>query len=384
LEQRGAEAVGPFELDGVMVGHVAAGVLLGEEATPAPPGRLDRQVAVQPVQDVPDMHGLLDHEIARPVAPAQPAAVAGKRAVAAGPGGAGFDQGTELAPLDSLHAFAEPGIGTPLKPDVNGQFGAPGRLETQSVAACQGQRQWLLGVEMLAGAEGLAADRFVQIAWDGHEDGVDVRALQQSPRVLDRLRTPSLDLLDDALTAHPVLRFRVADPDDMRGRQVEQGTQKSRASVADADHAQPHRFCFGGSQVGFGQRSLREGQAGRGRTAKKPTPVEGDGWHRRKTPRKCTGHKHATQAGKIRLIPLLYLEESPRSTATPAPDSVEPGNGPVQSGCVSNCGPVKNIKHGSRHGGASLTLPIEVYYHHHTSLELDLGKTSSPEPVDKH
>src|SRR5271166_5637215 len=133
-----------------MVGHVAAGVLLGEEPTPAPPGRLDRQVAVQPVQDVPDMDGLLDHEIARAVAPTQPAAVAGKWAVAAGPGGAGLDQGTEPAPLNSFHAFTETGIGTPLKTHVNRQGRAPGRLETQSVAACQGECQWLLGVQVLA------------------------------------------------------------------------------------------------------------------------------------------------------------------------------------------------------------------------------------------
>src|SRR5208283_5179964 len=87
---------------------------------------------------------------------------------------------------------------------------------------------------------------------------------------------------------------------------------------------------------------LREGQAGRGRTAKKPTPVEGDGWHRRKTPRKCTGRRHATQAGKARLMPSFYPGKAPRSTATPAPDSVEPGNGPVQSGCVADPQQVRN------------------------------------------
>ena len=93
----------------------------------------------------------------------------------------------------------------------------------------------------------------MQIARDGHDDGVDVRALQQAPRVLDRLRTQSLDLLDDALPAQSVLRFRVADPDHLHGRQVEQGAAR-RASVADADQPQPHVCCFDSSRVGFGQR----------------------------------------------------------------------------------------------------------------------------------
>ena len=118
-----------------MVGHVAAGVLLGEEPTPAPPGRIDRQVAVQPVQDVPDMHGLLDHEIARPVA-RQPAAVAAKRAIAAGPGGQGLDQGFDSRPWIRSTPSRNRGIGTPLKPHVNDRRGATGRLETQLVAAC--------------------------------------------------------------------------------------------------------------------------------------------------------------------------------------------------------------------------------------------------------
>ena len=121
------------------------------------------------------------------------------------------------------------------------------------------------------------------------------------------------------------------------------GAQERRASIADADQAQPHGCCFGSSRVGFGQRPLREGKAGRGRTAKKPTTIEGDGWHRRETPRQCSDHQHATQAGKIRLIPLLYPGQPPRSTATPAPNSVEPGDGPAQSGCVGCRGPVKNI-----------------------------------------
>ena len=76
LHERGAKTVGPFQLDGVVIGHVARRVSRGEQTAPAPAAGPDRQLAREPLQNVPDVHGLFDHPVARPIAAAQPAAVA--------------------------------------------------------------------------------------------------------------------------------------------------------------------------------------------------------------------------------------------------------------------------------------------------------------------
>ena len=141
---------------------------------------------------------------------------------------------------------------------MNRQSGTTEGFEIQSIATCQCQSQRFLGVEVLACAKGLAADRFVEVARHGRDHGVDLGTLQQAPGVLDSLGPAPLGLFHNALSTQPMLRFRIANPDDLYARQLEKGTQRRRASVANADQAQAHELGLGGGRLGFGNRPLRE------------------------------------------------------------------------------------------------------------------------------
>src|SRR5262245_40549011 len=104
-----------------MVGHVALRVN-GRKQIAAPPARRPcRQVAREPVKDVPDVYALLDHPVTRPLAAAQPAGMTGDRAVTAGPGGPRLDQRPKLAPADQFNPLAKTRIRPALKADVDGQ-----------------------------------------------------------------------------------------------------------------------------------------------------------------------------------------------------------------------------------------------------------------------
>src|SRR5262249_33751657 len=107
LHERGAEAVLPFQVDGIVVGHIPVWVLTGEESAAAPAAGPTRNLSLHPVEDIPDMDSLLDHPVARPLAPAQPAAMAGHRAVAAAPGRTRLDESPQLASPDALDALEE-------------------------------------------------------------------------------------------------------------------------------------------------------------------------------------------------------------------------------------------------------------------------------------
>ena len=73
---------------------------------------------------VPDMHALLDHPVARPLAAAQPPVMPVDRAVAARPGRPRLDERPQLAAADQLDPLAIPWIRTALEPDVNDQTAA--------------------------------------------------------------------------------------------------------------------------------------------------------------------------------------------------------------------------------------------------------------------
>ena len=163
------EAVGPLELHRVMVGHVAAGLPLGEEVAPPLAEGTDGRAARDPVEDVPDVDRLLDHPVARSGATGEPVVVAVHRAVAADPGGAALDQAARARPGGSgrprRDSAGSTAAGTRRERPARGL----GRLGDQRVALGDGQRQRLLGVEVLARPDRRAIDRGVQVAGQGDE-----------------------------------------------------------------------------------------------------------------------------------------------------------------------------------------------------------------------
>ena len=137
------------------------------------------------LKDVPDVHALLDHPVARTIAAAQPAAVAADRAVAAGPGGTGLDQGPQLTPADQLDSLAKPRVRPALKPDVNGQLGGPGRLGDQPIAAGERDPQRLFRVEVLAGRDRVGnKPGSCSVARKGDDDRIDVVTVEDPARIV--------------------------------------------------------------------------------------------------------------------------------------------------------------------------------------------------------
>ena len=130
---------------------------------------------------------------------------------------------------DPLDRLAIPRVRPPLEADVHRQAGRLRGQRGQPIAGGQGRGQRLLGVEVLPRRDRIAIDRLVQVARQRDDDRVDVRPIQQPPRVVVRLRPMALGLLDDPLPAEPVLGLGVADRDDRRPLQLQQAPQQRRA-----------------------------------------------------------------------------------------------------------------------------------------------------------
>src|SRR5437764_909809 len=98
--------------------------------------------------------------------------MAGERPGAARPGGPGLQQGAELTFLDERNTLREAGVRSPLEPYVDGLSRRGGGHGREPVATREGQCQWFLGVQMLACSHCLAANRFVQVAWNRRQDRI--------------------------------------------------------------------------------------------------------------------------------------------------------------------------------------------------------------------
>ena len=281
LDERRAEVVRPGQFDAVVVGHVAAGGLPGEESPAAPADGAGGRPAAEPVQDVPDVDGVLDHEVARALAAAEPAVVPQKRAVAAGPRPAGLDQRPERSGADQGDALAEPRVRPPLEPDVDDRAGRALRLGDQPVAALDRDGHRLLGVQVLAGLEDLRGDPLVKVARDGHDDRVDVGALQNPPGVRKRRRPPPGRLLDDPLAAAAMAGLRIGDDGDADAGYLQKRAEQGRPSIADADDADAQRV---GRGRGVGSPLAQRQTGAGGRIAEEPAAVKGDRRHGRGPP----------------------------------------------------------------------------------------------------
>ena len=117
------KAARPVELDGIVVGDVAIGLLFREEIPPPRAEGSGRGAFREPLVDVPNVDGLLDHPVARPASLGQPVFMAIHRAVAAEPSRRAFDQVAEFASADLLDPLAKPRIDPPLIANLNHQLG---------------------------------------------------------------------------------------------------------------------------------------------------------------------------------------------------------------------------------------------------------------------
>ena len=179
--------------------------------------------------------------------------------------------------MDALCTVAEPGVGSALKTDVKGKIRMRRGFTDQAVAAGKRQGQGLLGVEAFARSQHVAGEGLVQVTRDGENDGVDVGAVEDAPRVVEHFGAPALCLLDDSLAAQAVLGLGIGDRHDLCTRQLQEHAEQGRAAIADADHSQSHR-----REIGIGSLadcSLGKSQASGGRATEETPAIQGQGRH---------------------------------------------------------------------------------------------------------
>ena len=148
LDERGVEAVGPFQggpnngpsrRDPAGGGRRRRGGPAHRPATGASP--------VDPAEEVPDVDGLLDHPVAGAGPLGEPAVMPADRPVAADPRRPPLDEGAEVPRRISPTPSRYRGFDRLWNPTCTGSSGALRGLGDHRVALDQGRRQRLLGIQ---------------------------------------------------------------------------------------------------------------------------------------------------------------------------------------------------------------------------------------------
>ena len=173
------EPVSPLELNRIMVGHVAFGLLVGKQVTAA--------VSERPAAGVPPASQWKTSQrctaCSTTIQSPEPFAagrgqskiVAVHRPVAAHPGGPTFDKRPELTTLNQFHPVAIPRVRAALVTHMDDHGRVRLRDGQQSIARRERQRQRLLGVEVFARADDGLVSLGVDVTGKGRNDRVDVR-----------------------------------------------------------------------------------------------------------------------------------------------------------------------------------------------------------------
>lgn len=115
----------------------------------------------------------------------------------------------------------------------------------------------------------------MKVARQGDHDRVDLRPFEDLADPLEGVGTGPLGLLDDPRGSGAMLRLGVADGDDVRALDLQQGPQEGSPARAQADDAQSS----GSSRRRALDPSLREGPAGGGRASQEPPAIQADRGH---------------------------------------------------------------------------------------------------------